>query len=130
MVKTVVAQAIAGSTSVARPGSACSARTSRRDIAASLGLASPHGALVTHVDDGSPAAKAGLKVGDLIVKAADADVGDSASFDYRLAIAGIGKPVRLDVCATARRMTFSVVAEAEPELDAGRPDASSADTAR
>ena len=63
MVKTVVAQAIAGSTSVARPwiGVACQDVTA--DIAASLGLASPHGALVTRVDAGSPAEKAGPQGG-------------------------------------------------------------------
>ena len=51
MVKTVVAQAVAGSTSVARPWIGVVCQDVTPDIAASLGLASPHGALITHVDD-------------------------------------------------------------------------------
>ena len=83
------------------------------DIAASLGVASPHGALVTRVDDGSPAAKAGLKVGDLIIKAGDVDIGDTTAFDYRLAVAGIGNDVRLQVWRDGAAIPFTVVAEAE-----------------
>ncbi len=116
MVKTVVTQAIAGSTTLARPwiGVVCQDITS--DIAASLGIASPHGALITHVDAGSPAAKAGLKVGDLIVKAADGDVGDTVALDYRLAVAGIGSPVALEIWRDGATLPFKVVAEAEPQL--------------
>jgi Do/DeqQ family serine protease len=119
MVKTVVAQALAGSTKVARAWIGVVCQDVTTDIAASLGLASPHGALITHVDENSPAAKAGLKVGDLIVKAADGDVGDSTSFDYRLAVAGVGNPVALEVWRDGATLPFSVVAQAEPELDEG-----------
>ncbi|MGH6924244.1 MAG: trypsin-like peptidase domain-containing protein, partial [Propylenella sp.] len=95
MVRTVVAQAIAGSKSVARAWIGTLCQDVSRDIAASLGLAKPQGALVTHVDKDSPAARAGLQVGDLILKAGDSDIADSASLDYRLAVAGIGNSVTL-----------------------------------
>ena len=117
MVRTVVQQAVAGSTTVARVwiGVACQDLTP--DIASSLGLSSPRGALVSRVDKDSPGEKAGLKVGDLILKAGDSDVGDAAAFDYRLAVAGIGSTVALQVWRDGVTMPISVVAEAEPQLD-------------
>ncbi len=119
MVRTVVAQAIAGSTSVARPWIGVVCQDITPEIAASLGIVSPHGALIRHVDDGSPAATAGLKVGDLIIKAADGDVGNTAAFGYRLAIVGIGNPIALQIWRDGVTIPFSVVAEAEPEINEG-----------
>jgi Do/DeqQ family serine protease len=117
MVWTVVQQAVAGSSTVERPwiGIACQDLTT--DIASSLGLASPRGALVARVDKDSPAEKAGLKVGDLIVKAGDRDIGDAAAFDYRLAVAGIGNSLTLQIWRDGELTEISVVAGAEPKLD-------------
>ena len=117
MVRTVVAQAVAGSKSVARAwiGTLCQDVT--QEIAASLGLATPQGALVTHVDKDSPAARAGLQVGDLIVKAGDSDIRDATSFDYRLAVAGIDNALDLAVWRDGETLAVNVVPEAEPQLD-------------
>jgi Do/DeqQ family serine protease len=116
MVRTVVAQAVAGSKSVARPWIGVACQDVTPEIAASLGLTSPHGAIVSHVDEGSPAAKSDIKVGDLILKAGDRDVGDAAAFDYRLAVAGIGRTMALTVWRGGRESVVNVIAEAEPEL--------------
>ncbi len=119
MVRTVVTQAIAGSTTVARAWIGVSCQDVTQDIAASLGLQSPHGALVSRVDKNSPAEKAGLKVGDLILKAGDHDIGDAAALDYRLAVTGIGNPVSFQVWRDGAMRTVDVSVEAEPELDEG-----------
>ncbi len=116
MVRTVVQQAVAGSKSVARPWIGIVSQDLTPEIASSLGLSSPRGALITHVDKDSPAAKAGLKVGDLILKAGDRDVGDTAAFDYRLAVAGIGNTMPLTVWRDGKASVVNVVAEAEPQL--------------
>ncbi len=116
MVRTVVQQAVAGSKSVARPWIGVVCQDVTPDIASSLGLQSPHGAIISHVDQDSPAEKAGLKVGDLITKAGDRDVGDAAAFDYRLAVAGIGNSMALTAWRDGAEKVFNVVAEAEPEL--------------
>jgi S1-C subfamily serine protease len=117
MVRIVVAQALAGSKTVARPWIGASTQEVTPDIAASLGVSAPHGALVTEVDRGSPAEKAGLEPGDLILSASGRDIGDPTALNYRLAVAGIGKPVDLAVWRDGTTVALSVVPEAEPELD-------------
>jgi Do/DeqQ family serine protease len=116
MVRTVVQQAVAGSKSVARPWIGVVCQDLTPEIASSLGLASPRGALITSVEKDSPAGKAGLKVGDLILKAGDRDVGDAASFDYRLAVTGVGNPMAITIWRDGTESTINVVAEAEPQL--------------
>jgi Do/DeqQ family serine protease len=116
MVRIVVSEAVAGSKTVARPWIGVVCQDLTPEIASSLGLAAPRGALVTHIDEGSPAEKAGLKVGDLILKAGDSEIGDTATFDYRLTVAGIGSPVALTVWRDGAESVVDVVAEAEPEL--------------
>jgi len=117
MVRSIVAQAMAGSTSVARPWIGVAAQEVTADIAASLGLAAPLGALVTRVDPGSPGEKAGLRPGDLIQRAADRDVTDPAALDYRLAVAGIGTPVALQVWRDGETLTVTVTSEVQPDID-------------
>jgi Do/DeqQ family serine protease len=117
MVKTVVAQAVAGSNTVARAWIGVVCQDVTQDIASSLGIASPRGALVSHVDNDSPGGKAGIKVGDLILKAGDRDIGDAAAFDYRLAVTGIGHSVALQVWRDGATLPISVTPEAEPQLN-------------
>jgi Do/DeqQ family serine protease len=116
MVRAVVAQAVAGSKSVARPwiGAVCQDVTS--DIAESLGLDRPRGAIIAQVDPGSPAEKAGLKAGDLILSISGHDIADRAALDYRLAVAGIGNSVELSVWREGETLALPVKIEAEPEL--------------
>jgi serine protease Do len=49
-----------------------------QDLARSFGLQSPRGALVANVTPGSPADKAGVKTGDVIVAYADKPIADSS----------------------------------------------------
>ena len=119
MVRSVVAQAIGGSTTVSRPwiGAACQDVTP--DIAASLGVDRPRGALVAELDPDSPAEQAGLQVGDLILAAGGRDIADRAGLDYRLAVTGIGNSLDLSVWRDGEIVTLNVAIEAEPELGEG-----------
>ncbi|MBR8141714.1 trypsin-like peptidase domain-containing protein [Burkholderia sp. AU19243] len=66
-------------------------------LAAAFGLRRPAGALVNGVDPGSPAAAAGVKAGDVIVKFGDRPIGRSAELnDLAAALpAGAKAPLRL-----------------------------------
>jgi S1-C subfamily serine protease len=89
------------------------------DIAASLGVAAPRGALVAQVEEGSPGEAAGLKVGDLILRADGRDIGNPATLDYRLAVGRIGAPLKLEVWRDGVTLALTVTPQAEPELDEG-----------
>ncbi len=116
MVRSVTAQALAGSATVARPWIGVASQDVTPDIAASLGLPAPQGALVAEVDSGSPGEKAGLKAGDLILRAAGRDIANPAALDYRLAVTGIGNQVELEVWRDGDTFVLSVAPVSEPEL--------------
>src|SRR5476649_280432 len=67
MVQVVVASAKTGGTAVKRPWLGAKLQPLTHDIAESLGLKRPAGALVASVFPDSPAARAGIKSGDVIV---------------------------------------------------------------
>src|SRR3954467_158155 len=67
MVRVVVASAEHGGKAVERPWLGARLQAVTPDIADSLGIKTPTGALVASVDRNSPAAQAGVKAGDLIL---------------------------------------------------------------
>ncbi len=66
-----------------------------QDIAEGLGLAKPKGALVDHAEDGTPAAKAGLKAGDLIERVNGDAIGDARELSRK--IAGLKPGAKVEV---------------------------------
>ena len=76
MVRVVVASAEGGSGAVKRPWLGAKLQEVTPDIAESLGLQRPTGALVANVAADSPAARAGLKTGDVIVSVDGTEVDD------------------------------------------------------
>jgi len=62
-----------------------------RDIVDAMGLARVSGAFVSQVYDNSPANKAGLKAGDVIVAIDGFDVDNTRSVTYRITTRGVGK---------------------------------------
>ena len=67
------------------------------DLAKSLGLPSVHGALVSSVAADGPAARAGLRQGDVILKLDGAAVEDSNDLRNRVSSAAPGTNVTLDI---------------------------------
>src|SRR6185295_2930674 len=86
MVRVVVASAKSGGKAVKRPWLGAKLQAVTPEIAESLGLKLPNGALVANVAPTTPAARAGLKPSDLIVAIEGQTIDDPNAFDYRFAI--------------------------------------------
>ncbi len=86
------------------------------DTAREAGLDRPTGTLVTGVSAGSPAAKAGLKPGDIIFAIDGKEVLDPASLRYRIATQPVGGTVTLTVIRNRQAMNMPLVLAAPPEV--------------
>jgi Do/DeqQ family serine protease len=115
MVKVVVASAKGGGTSVKRPWLGAKLQNVTPDIAESLGLKRPAGALVATVSEKGPAARAGLKTGDLIVAIDGQTVEDQNAFDYRFATKPLGGTAQIGIVRSGKEMTLKIALETAPE---------------
>ncbi len=115
MAKVVVASAKSGGTTVKRPWLGAKLQAVTPDIAESLGLKRPAGALVANVTAGSPAARAGLRSGDLIAAIDGQVVEDSNAFDYRFATKPLGGHAQLGIVRGGKEQRLSVALETAPE---------------
>ena len=75
------------------------------DIADSLGLKKAEGALVDEPQSGSPAAKAGILVGDVITAVDGKDVRDSRDLARRIGAMAPGSSVKLSILRNGETMT-------------------------
>ncbi|MEY3068758.1 MAG: hypothetical protein RLZZ456_457, partial [Pseudomonadota bacterium] len=82
------------------------------------------GALVTRVYRGSPAEAAGIRPGDVIVKANDQRIDGADTLSNLEGLLPLGVPVRLELVRDSQRLVVSAQLKASPkELDAGQLDA-------
>jgi Do/DeqQ family serine protease len=120
MVRVVVASAKSGGKAVKRPWLGARLQAVTPEIAETLGLKLPNGALVSSVVSGSPAAKAGLKVSDLIVGIDGQEIDDPNAFDYRFATRPIGGSAQIDVQRAGKALKLTIALEIAP--DSGRSE--------
>ncbi len=80
-----------------------------RELAESFGMESPHGALVAKVLDDSPAAEAGLQVGDVIIEFNGKKVMRSSGLPPLVGRAKVGKQARVTVIRDKQRQNIGVV---------------------
>ncbi len=115
MVKVVIASARGGGTTVKRPWLGAKLQAVTPDIAESLGLKRPAGALVATVAEKSPAARAGLKTGDLIVAIDGQTVDDQNAFDYRFATKPLGGSAQIGIVRGGKEAKVAIALETAPE---------------
>ena len=120
MVRVVVASAKSGGKAVRRPWLGARLQAVTPEIAETLGLPRPSGALVTNIAPNSPAAKAGMKVSDLIVSIDGQNVDDPNGFDYRFATRPLGGTAEVDVRRQNVVIKLKVPLEVAP--DTGRDE--------
>jgi Do/DeqQ family serine protease len=115
MVQVVVASAKTGGTAVKRPWLGAKLQPLTNEIAESLSLKRPAGALVASVFPDSPAARGGIKSGDVIVSVDGQGVDDPNAFDYRFATKPLGGSTRLGLVRGGKDATAMVALQTAPE---------------
>jgi serine protease Do len=78
-------------------------------LADSFGLDKPRGALVSSVDAGSPAAKAGLEAGDVILKYDGKDIGNSSELPVLVGGSAPGSKAALEIWRKGHSKSINVV---------------------
>ena len=92
----LVAEAGVSGGEIVRPWFGAKMQAVTSDIASSLGMAAPHGAMITEVAPGGPADRAGFKSGDVIVAVDGRQVDDPSAFNFRLATRPLGETASLE----------------------------------
>ena len=111
LVQRAVESAVGGAKALQRPWLGVKLKPVDSDIAASLALAKPEGAVVTEIYPGSAAARAGLVVGDIILTADGAQVTDDASLGFAAQTHRIGEDLVLKVRRGGGEKTLSLKLE-------------------
>jgi Do/DeqQ family serine protease len=115
MVRVVVASGRNGGGAVKRPWLGARLQRLTSDLAESLGLKRPAGALVANVIPESPAARAGLKAGDVITSVEGQQVDDPNAFDYRFATRPLGGSAKVGVLRDGKETVISVALQTAPD---------------
>lgn len=79
-----------------------------KEIAASLDLPSGDGAIVAQVNEDSPAAKGGVKTGDVVLSIDDKPVKDARDLSRAIAFKDPGSTVQLGMLREGKRQTIAV----------------------
>ena len=114
MVRVVVNSALRGG-KVERPWLGAELQAVTPEIAESLGLDRPRGALITQLADNSPAQQAGLRLGDVITAIDGREVSDPQAALYRIATKGVRNKAALDVISKGQKRQLQVALISPPE---------------
>jgi Do/DeqQ family serine protease len=115
LVKVFLAAADRGDKSFQRPYIGASFEPVTSEVAEALGLDKVRGALVTKIVEDGPAAKAGLKPGEVVTALNGIPVEHPDALGYRLTTAGLGATVSLTVLDNGKERQASMTLAAAPE---------------
>ncbi|GHD58919.1 serine protease [Thalassobaculum fulvum] len=110
MVATVLRAAKSGK--IVRPWLGARTQTVTTDLAQGLGLDRPVGALIGDVYPGGPAARAGLRTGDVILEVDEREVSDAGTLRYRVGTRKPGETITLQAMRNGRVFTARLPMEA------------------
>lgn len=91
-----------------------------RELAESFGMEYPYGALIARVVEDSPSQKAGLQVGDIILKYNGTKLESSSMLQHLVGASRIDKPAELEILRNGERKTVQVnIGELKNDLAQG-----------
>ena len=120
MAKRVVTQLIKKG-SVTRGWLGVSIQPVTEEIAASFGLGHAQGALISDIKAGSPAEKAGLRQGDIILRVAGREIRDARQLQLLVADSAIGQKLGLDIFRDGKTSRISVTLGSSDSVAAIHP---------
>ncbi len=82
------------------------------------GLDRPQGVLVAHVNEDTPAEKAGLQEGDIILKVDDKEIRNPSNLRNTISLSEVGQKVRLRILRDGKQKDMTVKLEAFPDQEA------------
>jgi Do/DeqQ family serine protease len=122
MVNTIIAAEKSGQISktgeIVRPWVGVTAQNITSDIASSLGLSTPIGALIADLHEASPAIVAGLKQGDVITGVNGHAIKDASELRFRLATIALGQSAKISYKRNGENFETDIKAIAPPDSPA------------
>ncbi|MBI1273162.1 MAG: Do family serine endopeptidase [Alphaproteobacteria bacterium] len=117
MVRVVIDAVVSGKKNVVRPWLGVTGQEVTSDIARSLGLVKPSGVLVNEINAISPAGKAGLKVGDVIMAVNGREVEGPEALDFRIGTMQVGGLAifRIKRADSTKDINFTLIAPPETQ---------------
>jgi serine protease Do len=115
MVASVVDSALHGA-KIVRPWFGAAGQEVTTDLAASLGLRRPVGVLINEIYPGSPAARAGLRSGDVVVQLNKREVAEPKALRFRIATLNVGGTASLTIIRQGQRRSLVLPVEPPPEV--------------
>ncbi|MEH6638382.1 MAG: DegQ family serine endoprotease [Porticoccaceae bacterium] len=85
-----------------------------KDLAKSLGLSKPQGALIAQVEENSPADKAGMKPGDVVIKLNGRSIVDASDLPHTVGLIKPGTTVAGTLIRNGQRREVSVKVDVRP----------------
>lgn len=114
MVARIIDNAVHGA-KVVRPWFGAAGQALTPDLMSSLGLKRPSGVLINEIYEGGPAARAGIKSGDVITNINKRDVAGPRELRFRIATLKVGGKAKLKLIRRGKSKTVSMPLEAAPE---------------
>lgn len=118
MVASVIAaaeQGQSGEGNITRPWIGVTAQAVTSDIAESMGLERPVGALIVDLHKSSPMKKAGIRSGDVVVSINGRQIRDAAEMKFRMATVALGEHAIFEIYRASKILSKKVEAMAPPE---------------
>lgn len=100
---------------VVRPWLGATGQGVTSDMYQELGLTHPVGVLVSQVRAGTPAARAGLQVGDVVLAVNDKEVEDAEAMRFRVATLAVGEKATLKVSRKGGEIVLNIDLVPAPE---------------